>query len=276
MEEAGSEEAEELRRFLEQHPALRILPPGTRVRCALTGHELPCRLPALQAYTAGKKYQRLSAVGLPSQGDGEAKEGSSGGDGNGGLFGPHLVPSTRNPQQLFCRLTLRHINRIPAHVLRHVQGRRFQKALRNYEKCQREGVEYVPSCCRRRQKQPQKTPSEGPQHPHPPRRKGGFWEPPASDDSGSDTEDSMSDLYPPELFQEKSLAGKESNHDFATDSDEEVAMPTTQNGCEDNSEASGTDPQMGTKRGKQGGGLKKRFKSRNKKPKRFGKAVGGK
>lgn len=33
--------------------------------------------------------------------------------------------------QLFCKLTLRHINRSPEHVLRHTQGRRYQKALRN-------------------------------------------------------------------------------------------------------------------------------------------------
>ncbi|KAH0615371.1 hypothetical protein JD844_004553 [Phrynosoma platyrhinos] len=208
---AAAEDAEELRRFLEQHRALRVLPPGTRVRCELTGHELPCRLPALRAYTEGKKYRRLIAKGLPGQGGGE-DGGGGGGEGEGGLFGPHLVPSASNPRQLFCRLTLRHINRIPAHVLRHVQGRRFQKALRSSE-----------------------------------------------------------------LFQEKSPVDKESNHDFATDSDEEVAKPTAQNGCEGGSKAADMDPQMGTKRGKkQDGGLKKRFKSRNKRPKRFGKAFGGK
>lgn len=32
--------------------------------------------------------------------------------------------------QLFCKLTLRHINKSPEHVLRHTQGQRYQKALR--------------------------------------------------------------------------------------------------------------------------------------------------
>lgn len=34
--------------------------------------------------------------------------------------------------QLFCKLTLRHINKAPEHVLRHTQGRRYQRAL---QKC---------------------------------------------------------------------------------------------------------------------------------------------
>lgn len=36
-------------------------------------------------------------------------------------------------KQLFCKLTLRHLNRQPHHVLRHVNGKRFKKAL---SKCQ--------------------------------------------------------------------------------------------------------------------------------------------
>lgn len=32
--------------------------------------------------------------------------------------------------QLFCRLTMRHINKAPEHVLRHTQGQRYQRALR--------------------------------------------------------------------------------------------------------------------------------------------------
>lgn len=38
-----------------------------------------------------------------------------------------LVFSPSN--QLFCKLTLRHLNRQPHHVLRHVNGKRFKKAL---------------------------------------------------------------------------------------------------------------------------------------------------
>lgn len=40
------------------------------------------------------------------------------------------VPPTHPRHQLFCKLTLRHINKSPAHVLRHSQGRRYQRALK--------------------------------------------------------------------------------------------------------------------------------------------------
>lgn len=53
-----------------------------QVRCALTGHELPCRLPELQVYTRGKKYQRLARA--PA-------------DFDYAEFEPHVVPSSKHP-----------------------------------------------------------------------------------------------------------------------------------------------------------------------------------
>lgn len=52
------------------------------MKCALTGHELPCRLPALQLYTRGKKYRRLVRA-APAFDYAELE--------------PHIVPSTKNP-----------------------------------------------------------------------------------------------------------------------------------------------------------------------------------
>lgn len=54
------------------------------MRCALTGHELPCRLPELQVYTRGKKYRRLVRAS-PAFDYAE--------------FEPHIVPSTKNPYE---------------------------------------------------------------------------------------------------------------------------------------------------------------------------------
>lgn len=42
-------------------------------------------------------------------------------------------PVCFSSNQLFCKLTLRHLNRQPHHVLRHIHGKRFKKAL---SKCQ--------------------------------------------------------------------------------------------------------------------------------------------
>lgn len=102
----------DVRAFLLEHPSLRLEPrtgkvrgagapgcprtpsarPGSppltvplsrpQVKCALTGHELPCRLPELQVYTSGKKYRRLAGA---SPAFDYAK------------FEPHIVPSTKNP-----------------------------------------------------------------------------------------------------------------------------------------------------------------------------------
>ncbi|XP_015743416.1 surfeit locus protein 2, partial [Python bivittatus] len=225
-----------------------------QVRCTLTGHELPCRLPELQAFTAGKKYLRLSKV--PGVLDYSEYE-------------PHIVPSTKNPNQLFCKLTLRHLNKIPEHVLRHVQGRRYQKALRRFEECQKEGLEYVPACLlQKRRKLRQETDNSLWEGKGKPRQRGAFWEPPPSDEGASDTEDSLSDLYPAKLFPEKSATSKETPSDFMSDSDEEVAKPVVENGSL--AEAMEVDLQAGTKRRKkQAGPRKKKFKRWNRKSKKL-------
>lgn len=52
----------------------------------MTGHELPCRLPDLQAFAAGKKYLRLSkAPGVLDYSE----------------YEPHIVPSTKYPYVWF-------------------------------------------------------------------------------------------------------------------------------------------------------------------------------
>lgn len=55
--------------------------PRSQVRCRLTGHELPCRLSELQAYTDGRKYRRLIKTSR---------------EFDYGTFEPHIVPSTKN------------------------------------------------------------------------------------------------------------------------------------------------------------------------------------
>ncbi|KFP95681.1 Surfeit locus protein 2, partial [Leptosomus discolor] len=233
------------------------------VRCRLTGHEMPCRLPELQAYTNGKKYQRLIKT---------AREFDY------GKFEPHIVPSTKNLHQLFCKLTLRHINKFPEHVLRHVQGKRYQKALKTYEECQREGVQYVPACLRQKQQRPRQ-PGDQRNGSGQPCGREEFWEPKSSDEDGEETDDSMSDLYPPALFPEKSPAAPQTtkgSDDFATESEDDGAK---QNGDVTGEGGGRTGPSraVGPKRGKkQSGPLKKKFKSHHRKPKNFKKATNGK
>ncbi|ELU05047.1 hypothetical protein CAPTEDRAFT_127562, partial [Capitella teleta] len=102
-----------------------------QVKCSLTGHEMPCRVEVVQTYLKGKKYLKASS-----------KEQCD-------LLETHkayLGPSHKNKQehQLFCKLTCRHINNEPHHIKRHVEGRRFKRALVRWEECQLTGEKFKP------------------------------------------------------------------------------------------------------------------------------------
>lgn len=61
------------------------------------------------------------------------------------------------------------------------------------EECVHQGIEFVPA--RLKQKRPKNMREEGGQG-MPSKRGNSMWEPSSSDDGHSDSEDSMSDLYP--------------------------------------------------------------------------------
>ncbi|XP_041826482.1 surfeit locus protein 2 [Melanotaenia boesemani] len=222
----------DLRAFLINHPFLQVTG-GKKIKCTLNGHEFPCNLAELQNFTQGKKYEKLSAAA----------------EFNYSQYEPHIVQSTKQPNQLFCKLTLRHLNRQPHHVLRHINGKRFKKALSKYEECLQQGIDFVPD--RLKQKRPKYTEEEisrGKASKH----SNSTWEPSSSDEEHSDSEDSMSDLYPSSMFTLKnsgkeSMEGKEDEEDdFQTDEDEEMEV----------------DKQVMQKRKKvQGGGFQKKFRN---------------
>lgn len=233
---------EDLKAFLLNHPFLQLTD-RQKIKCTLNGHEFPCNLQELQKFTQAKKYEKLSAAA----------------EFNYSLYEPHIVPSTKQPNQLFCKLTLRHLNRQPHHVLRHVNGKRFKKALCKYEECVQQGVEYIP--VRLTQKKP-KDQGEELNRGRAPKHSNGMWEPPSSGEDNSDSEDSMSDLYPPTLF---TVKNPEEEQMEAKSDDEEDGFQT------DDGEEMEVDKQMQQKRKKvQGGGFQKKirnnhWKSRSKK-----------
>ncbi|XP_061118714.1 surfeit locus protein 2 [Conger conger] len=231
----------DVRSFIKDHPFLQLTE-AKKVKCALNGHEFPCNLKELQSFTSGKKYEKLSAVA----------------QFNYSQYEPHVVPSTKQPNHLFCKLTLRHINRLPHHVLRHVNGKRYQRALQKYEECVRQGVAFVPVSLQ--QKKPRGGGGEG-ERGRDSKRGNGFWEPTSSDGEDGDSDDSMSDLYPSTVFTlkgpqhgEEGMAEAGGSDSFQTDSDDEEASPME------------VDKQAPHKRRKtQPAAFKKRFKSHNKK-----------
>ncbi|XP_066518257.1 surfeit locus protein 2 isoform X2 [Hoplias malabaricus] len=200
----------DLRDFLQNQPLFQVTD-NKKIKCTLNGHEFPCNLSELQKFTSGNKFKKLSASA----------------SFNYSQYEPHLVPSTKEPNHLFCKLTLRHLNRSPEHVLRHINGKRFKKALTQYEECVKQGVKFVPAKLRQRQKP--KDSDDGMEsnredgHNH--KQDKGFWAPSSSGED-SDSDDSMSDLYPSSLFTLKKPHEKEEmkedkdEDDFQTDEDE--------------------------------------------------------
>ncbi|XP_043095879.1 surfeit locus protein 2 [Puntigrus tetrazona] len=191
---------EDLRSFLQKHPCFELTD-SSKIRCSLNAHEFPCSLAELQLFTAGNKYKKLRAQA----------------DFDYSRYEPHIVSSTKQPHHLFCKLTLRHINRVPEHVLRHVGGRRYRRALEQYEECVRRGVEFVPVQLKQKNR-----PKEAAGSERRPSRKqdSGVWTPSSSGGEDSDSSDSMSDLYPPSLFSVKKQDGEQED-DFQTDDDDD-------------------------------------------------------
>ncbi|KAL9988378.1 hypothetical protein ACROYT_G002816 [Oculina patagonica] len=120
-----------VKKFLSKHPHFELFKDDQnreKVKCKLTGHELPARLSELENYIKGKKYQRLiKEVPDKSPGYKEYKE--------------FLVPSENNRNQLYCQLTKKYINNAPHHIQRHITGKRFTKALEKYREEQKLAAE---------------------------------------------------------------------------------------------------------------------------------------
>ncbi|KAM3874266.1 surfeit locus protein 2 [Diretmus argenteus] len=239
----------DLKAFLQNHPSLQLTDDKKKIKCILNGHEFPCNVTELQHFTRGKKYEKLSAAS----------------EFNYGQYEPHVVPSTKQPNRLFCKLTLRHLNRLPHHVLRHVNGKRFKKALLKYEECVRQGIDYIPVRLKNKRQRPKDSGEDVNM------RGSKSWEPSSSDSEHSDSEDSMSDLYPSSMFSVKTPAENESmedvkqpEDDFQTDEEEDMEV----------------DKQELQKRRKvQGGGVQKKFRKNNLKSggsKKSGKVKNGK
>ncbi len=99
-----------LKAFLASHADAEVLDNG-KVRCTLTGHELPPRLDALQAYWGGKNYRNRAERAAYDFSKHE----------------PWLVPHTKSEHLLWCTLTGRPVSRTPKAVEGHVHGLRFLK-----------------------------------------------------------------------------------------------------------------------------------------------------
>ncbi|WAR31483.1 SURF2-like protein, partial [Mya arenaria] len=111
--------SKQLKKLISKHPSLSFDKESGKIQCSLSGHEMPGRADAVNSYVQGKKYLKLKARQ----------------EQNFEKYKPHLVPSSKKhheyglKHQLFCVLTLSHVNKTPAHVERHVNGAKFKRAM---------------------------------------------------------------------------------------------------------------------------------------------------
>lgn len=110
-----------------------------QVKCIRSGHEMPCQLSAILQYINGKKYKKAAAE--PQFEMEKYKE--------------IILPSNKpgHEHQLFCTLTLRHMNNQPLHIEQHINGRRFQRAYKRWLRCQETGEKFCPAVERRKKKE---------------------------------------------------------------------------------------------------------------------------
>uniref|UniRef100_H2YEI5 Surfeit locus protein 2 n=1 Tax=Ciona savignyi TaxID=51511 RepID=H2YEI5_CIOSA len=180
---------EKIKDLMKQHPALVVTENG-RIKCTVTNHEMMCHYDSVLQHVTGKKYRRLTKE-LTEKFDFTKYE-------------PHLVPSHKKgyEHQLFCTLTLRHLNKLPSHVTKHVEGRRYKRAIARWEECVKNGEKFVPMPMLQRHKHFDENDNEK-------------MSPMANGDE-SDT-DSFSDLYPEKYFDKLKLSSDEEKTEIKMD-----------------------------------------------------------
>lgn len=156
-----------------------------RVRCILTGHEVPCKVPAIIQYLNGKKYKRITK---------DLEKSFNYSD-----YEPMIVKSVKkgHEKHLFCTLTLRHINKTPSHILRHVQGKKYIRAKKRWDECQKDGSKFVPTPYMNRPHGEDLDASSSP--------KDVTDEMLGNDVDGDSDKDSLSDLYPTKYLEDLTL-----------------------------------------------------------------------
>jgi len=175
METETESGVDSIQALLLSNPALKRIN-EKRILCSFTKHEIPCTEKAILQHINGKRYTRLNKN--------TAKPPSS--ENSFESFQPHIIPSTKkgHENQLFCTLTLRHINKIHHHVERHINGRKFKNAKARWEKCQQSGETFVPTPMQNRNKRNEKNDKNEDESEM------------GDEEDGGPPGDDLSDLYP--------------------------------------------------------------------------------
>lgn len=104
-----------LQQLLKKHPSLekKSTEFGDKIVNAITGHEIKCDLDTLVVYLNTKNYRRA----VEKWYDDTVFE----------KYLPYVVPNKKDDKKLFCKVTKRKLNKIPAEVEKHVNGKNYKR-----------------------------------------------------------------------------------------------------------------------------------------------------
>ena len=92
-----------------------------KVHCKVTGHDLPLRVAGLEEHAKTKKF-------LASK-----KKGRVQLDFDWDQYAPHIISHKKDKKGLFCQLTASRLNKNPTEIEKHMAGKRFKAAVRDFE-----------------------------------------------------------------------------------------------------------------------------------------------
>ena len=90
---------------------------SNKVKCSITGHEMPPDAAVVTAHLNGKKFKKAMA----RRGDDMS------------MYLPYIVPDVENEKKMFCKLTAFSLNPIAAEIERHMKGKKFQRLKLEYD-----------------------------------------------------------------------------------------------------------------------------------------------
>ena len=114
--------AEFLNRFKEEFE----LTPHNRIRCLLTGHEMTVSMVAVNGYINSKKYNMAKEWELFDSGK-----------------YAYIVPHKSDRSKMWCKLTKHALNKIPAQILKHVEGKKYKRLVHTYFPCKQYPATFI-------------------------------------------------------------------------------------------------------------------------------------
>jgi hypothetical protein len=99
-----------LNALVAKYPSLKLQKNG-KVLCKVTGHEMAAETSVVQAYVTGKRF--VKEIGWHNY--------------NYDEFLPYIKPNRDDMKYMYCTLSKIKLNRIPAEIKKHMNGKNFKE-----------------------------------------------------------------------------------------------------------------------------------------------------